>query len=296
MTSELKVLEMKIPLQIKSALVGFFLCAVTPVFAAPIVANFDDGNSSTYPDGYGGTAGGGWADGWKTGGNRFSTSATTGSVINTNPLNGGGNYLRFTVATTKALGNVGNSQGFVQRQVNKSAIGFTDISQPLTISFDFRPETTLTSGQSYFMFGSTSNYAGTGDPNTWGISGAGDAGSTWQFGAVKSGISIVTGTVYHFTLEIDPATQSYFGTVSDGVSSFTTEAAVLFRALGATNAGEWLNFGVKLANSGTAVDASASFSIDNLMIIPEPSTVALLTTAAGIAMVRMFRRRRSAIA
>ena len=39
---------------------------------------------------------------------------------------------------------------------------------------------------------------------------------------VASDIAVITGEVYDFTIEVDPETQSYIATVSDGTDSFTT--------------------------------------------------------------------------
>lgn len=287
---------MKLPTQIKSVLFSFFLAATTPLFAAPITANFTDGNTTSETDGYAGKAGDGWAGAWDINGNRLSNYV--GSVVNTNPINNGGNYLSATFSTTTSTTGSNNSQGTVQRQLatGGGASGFTDISKPVTLSFDLRLDSTLTSSQAYLLFGSTTNFKGTGPDNTWSIIGNG--GDNWKFGAgtgVDSGISVVFGKTYHFTLEIDPTTKSYLASVSDGTNSFTTSTAINFRSTSATDIGQYLNFGAKL-NNGTLTNTSVSLSLDNLSVIPEPSTVALLGAVAGIgAITTTVRRRRNRI-
>ncbi len=281
---------MKAPLRFKSALLIFMLGAAGSVSAAPIVADFTNGNTTAFPDGYVGSIGAGWSSAWSSGGNRLS--GASGTVTNTNPLNGGGNYLFATLSTTSGTTGTGNAQGTVQRQIDTGAGSFVDISQPITISFDFRPETNLTSVQNYTIFGSTSNFKGTGPVNTWIISGNSGTGN-WTFGnasAVNTGISVVMGTVYSFTLVIDPTTQSYLASITDGISSFTTGTAVSFRNVDAVDAGQYINFGGKINNGGA--NGSIAFSLDNLTIVPEPSTVALFGMASVTIGLAAMRRRR----
>ncbi len=84
--------------------------------------------------------GDGWSTAWAT--NTTGANAGTtlvGNVVNTAPLNGGGNYLSTTLT---AGAGAGNGKGVEQRQY--TSFGNVSLSQIHTVSFDFRLDSSLT--------------------------------------------------------------------------------------------------------------------------------------------------------
>jgi len=263
------------------------LCGAAPVFAATVIADFDGGNSNTAVDGYKGAAGDGWKGAWSIGGTRVAASSAT--VTTTSPVNGGGNYLSATIKTASETGS-GNQQGFVQRQLDPT---FLDLSQPITISFDLRIDTAPGANQVYSIFGSTDGNKGTGPGNTWTLSG-GNTSAGWSFGSEASNIAVTAGVTYSFTLQLDPTTHTFVGSVTDGTDSYTS-SALAFRNSTSTDIGQYINWGARL-NTGGTTTTSLSFALDNIAIssIPEPSTCALLAGVCGLALglASTLRRRR----
>lgn len=85
---------------------------------------------------------------------------------------------------------------------------------------------TTTTTNEWFVFSSGTTPAPAGGnfaSRSWEFY-SGDASSTTfdQGTIVGSRISMVSGTTYFFTISTDPTIQTYVGTVSDGVTSFTT--------------------------------------------------------------------------
>jgi len=116
-------------------------------------------------------------------------------------------------------------------------------------------------------------------------------GATNAFGdgtIVDSGISLISGTTYFFSITTDPTTMTYVGTVSDGTNSFTT---------GTLN---WRNKADSPTSSGgffTASLTSSAFgetrsaALDSISIIPEPSSSLLLLGAVAFLGTRRKRSR-----
>src|SRR5262245_47588858 len=63
-----------------------------------IVAAINNGNGTSSVDQYAGTSGSGWDSSWQV--RNSNSTFTTATVDNTNPLNGGGNYLSATLTAT----------------------------------------------------------------------------------------------------------------------------------------------------------------------------------------------------
>jgi hypothetical protein len=245
--------------------------------ASMTMANFDDGNTSAQVDGYPGTAGDGWANAWVEsveGGASFTTGP---SVVSASPFPlGGSNYL---TATFTSGGT--NTQATVSRSF-ADANGI-DNAQPHVVSFQFRPEdlTGFTNNEDrFFLFDRTSARAGTDSSCSWMILAAGDtrSGTNWNANEwfvfdgnkdgggfytndfVNSGIPLVAGTDYSFTVAVHPSAQEWDVTISDGTNSFT--AKNLGFRINATEAGSALNFGGR-ASSGTD---TRSYSMDSLHV------------------------------
>jgi hypothetical protein len=109
----------------------FLIASSTQLSATDITSEFANGNSSTAVDGYSGTSGLGWLNGWKA---TASNSYYANSVLSTAPLTGGGNYLSTTLTYngTATLGWGAIGRKFDPVEVNPSA--------PHTIRFKVRPE------------------------------------------------------------------------------------------------------------------------------------------------------------
>jgi len=87
------------------------IMVVTSVSAKAVtVADFTGGNSSAIVDAFQGIAGSGWQGGWVM---NQTNATSTGTVSNTSPLNGGGNYLAMTSTTS---GTGASATGWNRRQ------------------------------------------------------------------------------------------------------------------------------------------------------------------------------------
>ena len=251
---------------------------------AAVVANFTDGNGSSLPDQYVGTAGAGWTTAWTS----TNSTVLTGNVTNASQLSGGGNYL--SLALTQGTGGV----TYINRTWSNTAVPY---SGSLTLSWSFRldsPMTSFNAQADVFHF-----YDGLGGGASFLISGFGATtgnaiGQTWAFyngnrdGAawngnnyVSTGISITTGTVYTFSVSLDPATRSWTGTVSNGTSSYTS-SALGFRTSAYSANGTFI---LGMQESNTSKNLTASF--DSLSIVPEGQTWALATFGLMLFLAKM---------
>lgn len=271
---------------------------------AQILAGFTDGNGSVLVDQYVGIAGSGWSTAWATNTNSASTGTTlVGNVINTDPLNGGGNYLSTTL--TAGTGT-GNGKGVVQRQY--TSFGNVSLSQIHTVSFDFRFDSSMTgfdAATDYIQAFDRPFNSDFGADGAWliratGASTNGIAAHNWMFynggknGApfnnanfVDSGVSLVSGQVYHFDININPALLEYSVSINGGAFS----APMGFRANTAANLGR-VNWGGQLSG----ISETMTYSLDTIAVtaaaVPEPSTVMLLG-ASALAVITLRRRRRN---
>lgn len=269
-----------------------------PVAKADIIANFDDGNGTEFVDQYQGLPGDGWLTPWQTNTDQSSAGTTlVGFVDELFPLNDGGEYL-----SSFLTGGSGVSKGVQQRQY--SSFEDVDIFAPHTVSFDLRLDSetsTLTANTDYFQAFDRPFTSDFGASGSWLIraSGASVNGITalnWMFyngtkdgsafntaNFVDSGVSLVTGLVYHFVINIDPVNLQYTVSINDGPES----APMGFRAATAANLGS-VNFGGQVSDAGEVL----AYSLDSVNVgpvaVPEPSTVALIVCAgvAGLAAIR----------
>jgi hypothetical protein len=284
---------------------------------AAIVATFADGNGNTFVDQYAGISGDGWLTAWSsaTGGSGTTSNPT---VLNTTPLNGGGNYLSvpFTVGTS-------TNDNFAAVIRRFGTFDGVDPTLPYTLSFDYRPEAKNTATAAEFrsrfqIFGSSSMPNGdtSGDStwiiaaaagttgsnpvgvvaNTWGFLNNPTPGTTASIAAmqfVSSGIAMNADMVYHFELAVDPANKRYTPSVSDGTNTFTASSPLYFRnQAAAASSASYLAFGARQKNTANSGLANYPFSIDSVNIVPEPGSI-LLITFAGIGLVGFARRCRS---
>ena len=110
---------------------------------------------------------------------------------------------------------------------------------------------------------------------------------------VDSGVTVTQGDVYHFTVNLNPAARTYTLTIADttagtsftsGTENFRTDNTTLQNALVFNDNDS--------GNGGTAL----SYSLDNISVVPEPSTwVSSLVAVALGAGVYLRRLRRIAV-
>lgn len=222
-------------------------CALAGNVFSQITNKFTDGEGSATPDQYPGSVGEGWLEPWTTVFGTTGTPAAVGfygvepHVINSAPMNGGGNYLNVGIA---------NSESTIRRRYTSK--DDLDVREPHIIEFDIRldnwlPAQSSFSSSSDLVTISTRPNTGSGssDNNStfWiKVQGAAGTGPTvaakqWSFynggisSSSESGGTFVStaspafafGVVYHFKIETDPVNKLYKATVSDGTNSFTTD-------------------------------------------------------------------------
>ncbi|MDZ7615371.1 MAG: hypothetical protein U1E05_00110, partial [Patescibacteria group bacterium] len=211
----------------------------------PGTLGFTGGEGTASVDQYRGTAGNGWLEAWAASG------TITASVVDTNPIGAGGNYL--------SLADISGGQG-VTRQF------LAPTTYPYRLMLDLRVDAIPASGTINLSTGSArsvntdaTNYVqATASVNgDWRFHGDG----TWK----PSAISLVEGSTYHFDFLIDPAAKSYTATISDGSSTYTS-STIVFRNQNVPVANPFFELG---AQSGAL---PFTFSLDNIVFAPEPSS------------------------
>ncbi|GAA5483202.1 PEP-CTERM sorting domain-containing protein [Haloferula sargassicola] len=263
-----------------------------------IIADFTDGNGASSVDQYQGIAGDGWDGPWGT---STSTADLTGSVVNSSPLNGGGNYLSSTLTATGASGG----RGIQFRNYND--FGDVNVSAAHTISFDIRVDSSLAtfnSGIDYFQMydriGGT-DFANTGAwlvrafgadvenlgttavvGGNWAIYNGNKDGSFSNTNFVDTGVPLVAGNVYHFDVTLDPTIAEYSVTINGGTT---------FSGLGFRNATGTVQTQVNFGGRVSDLNETLTYSLDSIAVtnVPEPSC--LLVSCLGV--LGLARRRRA---
>lgn len=264
------------------------LCAApflaTPARAAVTVNDFEGAPNT--PDSFPGAAGNGWNTLWNMV-NGATGVVYAGTVANTTPINASPNYLSVSNTGSSAAGTV------VVRRVFGTN-GDVDPAQPHRVAFQFRFDGDManfsgsfndrinlfadpggvntTAASNAWMIGVAAASNGTSNvvpaPNTWFFFDAGNetgsAGAAQAFtGAnlVNTGITLTSGTVYSFAVDVYPALGKYDATISNGTQSFTG-TDLQFRNLKTSTAPldvpDTLHFGIQ---SSAATDNHA-FSLD----------------------------------
>jgi hypothetical protein len=288
------------------------LCAA-PFFATPasaaIVADFE--GAATSADSFPGVAGNGWTSAWSLA--NGTNVAYAGTVANTTPLNASPNYL--SVSNT----GTGIAAGTAVVRRTFGTPGDADPAQPHRVAFKFRFDgnmadfsgtfndrinlfadpsgVTTTAPSNAWMIGVAAASNGTANvipaPNTWFFFDAGNESTANAFtgnNLVNTGITLSSGTVYSFTVDVNPALGKYDATISNGTQSFTG-TDLQFRNGKASTATadvpDTLHFGIQ----SSATTDNHAFSLDALTItaIPEPGSLAFL----GLTSLALATRRRA---
>lgn len=281
---------------LKGFLPGFLLVMLLGAShssAAVLNLTFADGNGSTSVDQYTGIAGSGWKGGWTTATGSGVTSSVN-TVTNATPIyTGGDNYLKASY-TVSGVGATGTTQWErVTRQIDSTGIS---LASPIVYSFTIRPDAGIGGSSQYItIFSSPGATNGTGNNDTWDITsdGAGwsigSTGSSYAMG--KLGSNNMSGVSYQFTIFSDPTTKTFNVSVLNLATSQSGYSGTLnYRAGAGASENTYLNF---VSTSGSTVaDTTVGFSIDNLSVVPEPTSTALL--AAGCVMLVVLGKSRRA--
>jgi hypothetical protein len=255
-----------------AALLSITWCLLAGSVQAAVVHNlhFTGGNGSTSVDQYPGIAGTRWLEGW------VETGSITASVVDNDVLvAGGGNYL--------SISNLTGGEGVTRRLLAPTDHAYR---LELDLRVDSLPDEaslTLSTGSNRLINTNASNY----------IQTKASVGGEWFFsgggGSVFSGIDLVEGTVYHFDFLLDPVDKQYMATVSDGLSSYTSDW-ILFRNQNAPVSMPFFELG---SQATTVSDDTLAYSLDNIRLVPEPGSAALcLLGLLGLVTCRPAGRRR----
>jgi hypothetical protein len=294
------------------------VCLAAFLAAAPssaeTIADFVNGTDSL-PDGYLGIAGNGWAGPWVEGKSTSGAPTVITSVPTTNPLNvTQPQYLNVQVTGTTS------GAKFASTGRDYKGTGGVDVTLPHAIDFKYRVNETLASSTTftsiddrYQLFDST--VTSVGATASWFIGCYGGAGSyidstmvgrwvVYDGGGhdtpvdtgmllsrqVNTGITVTTGTIYDFHVEVDPATYTYDVTISSGGTELYDSTDLYENGLGwRTSAGAVAGVVRFLGNVTTTAD-TRDFSVDSIRIVPEPAT--LLMVISAIMVLGGVRRRR----
>lgn len=280
------------------ASIGMLCVCIVPLQAA-VVANFTGGNGTASADQYAGIAGNGWTSAWQSA-VTSPVSTPTATVINTTPINSGGNYLSVTTN--------GTTDGAIGRAFDGTGLnGGVDTTLPTTFSFDLRIDTLTgwdnandyitvhaqssagtynVSNLSTFFIRAHGASPLTGkNANEWLLySGAGDGGAFSAANYVNSGMTIGVGTTYRFNITSYHATEKYDVSIFNGTTT-VNRTGLGWRA----DASSGIQTKLAFNNKESAVSDAFTYSIDNISIIPEPSAALL----GALGMLALLRRRRA---
>lgn len=289
---------------------ALLLLVVTPAAHGFIVFNDftgASGNQNTNFNQYVGTSGGGWSIPWQ---GSTSNATISAGVTSANPLAPGtGPYLARTVTGTADGGD--NKRSVMYRRY-EAFNGFNPDSTHV-ISFLWRADdfgTGFNTSSDYLtLFGHTGNPGNdTSADTSWfiRIPGAdqgglaagnfnlydGNRGANTAFNAnlfVDTGIEVVAGQTYQFTIVNDPLFGDWQVTIDDlNGNAYQSDTLGWRRAPfqpGINTNATTLGFGARMSGAGQA----RSFSIDSIAITPEPSRA--LLAAVGLLLVLAARRR-----
>lgn len=278
------------------AAISLFLGGIDISNAALVTDDF----SGSYPGG-----GLGWTEDWNYRHYRTTDPDSKAQYRSGSPLPGNDYYL-----SVRYNHNISGSGPYsiISRPFDTAIINNLAAH---TVSFDFRLDSAThwnNAAERFVVFAAsqavTKNaaYENTAT-NTWGISYDGANGWTMVEGDGAGGVRYVApsvqfqsaadgSTVYNITLNIDPASQTFTVSISDGdrTENWSNQAFNFINPT-ATASGEYLHFYV---NTRTGVNMEYSVAGLRVEQIPEPGAVALAgVPLLGLGLRRWLRRRRS---
>ena len=237
------------------------VCPFSFGFAAPVSAEFTDGNSTSAVDGYVGTAGAGWKVPWAL---VSKDAVATVTVEEQTPLKAGaGKYLSLKASTSGGVSFAGGS-------VNRNYTDGIDPTQPVKYTFLIRPEV-ISAKTRYLIFDAPFSQPASGPNMTWAVilSGAswnvfnGDqAGSGKE---IQTGVTAEKGAVYAITVNADPTTKTFTLKIANATGDvlYTSEPLGL-RSSASNKLGGYLTFA--FADNAPATPDTLGFSIDSISI------------------------------
>jgi len=258
---------------------------------ATIIADFSGGNGEAQANQYTGKAGDGWLGAWNA---RIGQNATnTFSVLNTNPFGSGGNYLNIIYSKTASGGS---NRGGVSRAFATVGAGSVDVTKQYSIAFDFRVESlTGWSGsgdQFVFSSESTTTIGSIGSELPWSLTIRGDNGFAVTNGNGTGSISnlnfsslgltaLAANTVYSVNVTIDPLHNGYDLTITRGGTTYRASDLNGGKLLGFRTNATAANANVlQFRNIMDGATDATTWSLDNIAVIPEPGSVALVLGGA----------------
>ncbi|NLE38896.1 MAG: hypothetical protein GX621_12800 [Pirellulaceae bacterium] len=261
-----------------------------PLTPVRVSARFNDGATSSSVDGYPGKAGDGWGGAWAHTVTSNGGAAGTVSVLSSQPLKPGedsGNYAHVVNTHGPRDDGTPSYSGFCRDY--KVSAGGIDWTKEHTVQFSIRIDEDLTTSNfssvnDRYHISNVNNTRNTDTTASWMVTVCGGAGTyagaddvgEWIFhdgnrdnGAmdvtrtVSSNIVVEKGTIYDFTIVVDPETRSYVGTVTDGMHTFTTGTLGWRRS--STEIGDYLMFDTRGGDNPSMTDVR-QYSIDNIVI------------------------------
>lgn len=269
----------------KNSLVILALASSTiPAAGAFVFAGFEGGSGNSSADQYVGAAAEGWAGPWQDA-SRVDNN-TTFSLNGTTPITGSFSLQGSSLDTTSG----GASRTNIAREFN-AAVGAI-----YTVTFDFRLDTWTTFNQfgdfiTFFAQGSYSNVANFND-SAWGFRIAGSNAFQVRGGDVNTtlnAISVSAGDSFSINMTVNTTAQLYDITVINSTQGETqTLTDVAFNADYSAIAPNFFHTGTSTQSDGVNPVAIA-YSLDNLSIVPEPSTSTLIAGLLGLSLSRRKR-------
>ncbi|AHF90170.1 hypothetical protein OPIT5_07965 [Opitutaceae bacterium TAV5] len=282
------------------ALVTLLACLLAPLAsAATIVADFTGGLGTTDASHqFTGAVGEGWKTAW-------STSQTNATVT---PVIGANDWLTISVTAGPASAR----RSSLNRAYYSGASAVIDVTRAYTVSFSltFDDLTGFTSSADYIgIFDSPSQQTGVavgGTTNSWAFQITGNSKTIqWNNGNrdggsaafVSSGITVETGKVYTFTVDVDPATLSYTASITtDGNPvSTVTSTSLGFRSAATSLGDTGRYFHLNTLMDGPTDSWSYSLGGVTLSQIPEPRAAAFLGGLGTLLVAGIVLRRRRVI-
>lgn len=251
---------------------------------AVVALDFSDGNGTTSVTQYTGIAGNGWKTAWQQSFGADTSSGQATVMDESSLIVGGGNYLHVTYDA----GSGSNRSVRVSRQWDITSVSLTN---PFTIDFDFRSDTTVSNNsQTFLIFGSSAAASTTGSSDSWKISADGGGWHVFDNNTTLASFSTpAVGTAtWHVSITIDVVTDTWSVSLTNLSTSIAYTASDLALRNGADASLSWINF---VSNGGQS-QSDRGFSLDNIAIrsvIPEPSSIAL--TLGGILLCGVIIRR-----